>query len=678
MLKHMILALALGVIGLPGPAAADPPRPLTVHVAPDGSDTNPGTRARPFATIRRGLDAVRAARREAGTADVSANVLVHGGTYSLTAPLVLGPEDSGTAAAPLVIAAAPGEAPVVSGGRRIGGWKEVSVAGRKLWAADVPDVKDGRWYFHELWVNGRRRTRARHPNDGFLKIAGVPDAPRGTPFDKGQDRFQFAAGDLKRWDNLADVDVVVLHYWVVSRRAVEGLDEKGRMVTLAGKSHLSFLDGSEPARYYVENALELLDAPGEWYLDRKAGVLYYAPMAGEAMATAEVVAPVLARLVTFAGRPDEKRYVEHVTLRGLTFAHAEWWPERAAATDEQAAVIVPAAVHGDGMHHCALEDCAVAHVGTYAVHLARGCRDNRVVGCDLFDLGAGGVRVGETVVRDDEAQQTHGNAVTDNHIHDAGRVFHQAVAVWVGQSYANRVAHNHVHDLYYTGISCGWTWGYGKSLARDNLIAFNDVHDLGKGWLSDMGGVYTLGAQPGTVVRGNVFHDIAGYRYGGWGIYFDEGSTGIVAENNLVYRTTHGGFHQHYGKDNVVRNNVFALGRDAQLERTRAESHRSFTFERNVVYYRTDKLLAGKWDDDQVALDNNLYWRDGGAVRFGDQSWEAWRSRRRDGHSLVADPLFADPDRGDFRLKPGSPAEKVGFKTPDLSGVGPRAAGKRD
>jgi len=177
-----------------------------------------------------------------------------------------------------------------------------------------------------------------------------------------------------------------------------------------------------------------------------------------------------------------------------------------------------------------------------------------------------------------------------------------------------------------------------------------------------MGGIYTLGVQPGTIIRSNVFHDIAGYRYGGWGIYFDEGSTDILAENNLVYRTTHGGFHQHYGRENVVRNNIFALGRDAQIQRTRPEPHQSFTFERNIIYGREGNLLAGNFSDFHFAFDHNLYWREGGGdIRFANLSRDEWREQGMDQHSLIADPKFVAPEKGDFRLQPDSPALKLGF-----------------
>src|ERR1051326_4129654 len=165
-----------------------------------------------------------------------------------------------------------------------------------------------------------------------------------------------------------------------------------------------------------------------------------------------------------------------------------------------------------------------------------------------------------------------------------------------------------------------------------------------------MGGIYTLGRQPGTTIRNNLWHDIPGILYGGLGIYFDEGSSGITAESNVVYRTTHGGFHQHYGKTNVVRNNIFAFARDHQLQRTRPEPHNSFNFQTNIVYFDSGALLTGDWSDNNYQMDSNIYWdaRTGaspGSLRFAGATLEAWRARGHDHESLVADPLFVGPQK---------------------------------
>ncbi len=650
-MKSLPYLTASVVLLLLGAARAD------FHVAVNGSDQNPGTADKPFATLEHARDAVRALKHEGDL-----RVLLHDGTYPLTAPLVFTAADRQT-----IYEAAPGSKPVLSGGRRVTGWKEVTVAGHTLWAAELPGVKEGKEYFRQLWVNGQRRTRARHPNTGFLKIEALPETVKTGNREPGQDRFTFAPGDLKAWNNLKDVEVVALHLWVGVRLPVKSVDEEPRLVTFERKSRRPLKDGKEPARYWVENALELLDSPGEWYLDRSSGLLYYWPLPGERLDQIEAIVPRLPNLLRLDGP------ITSLTFRGLTFAHTEWAASRDAA-DMQASAEVPAAIQCQGTRGCTFENCTIAHTGGYGLALGRGCKSNTIKDCEFTDLGAGGIQVGEMAVRDNAEEQASGNILSDNHIHDGGRVFPQAVGVWIGQSPGNQVVHNHIHDLYYTGISVGWTWGYGKSLARDNLIAFNHVHDLGKDWLSDLGGIYTLGMQPGTKIVNNVFHDIAGHQYGGWGIYLDEGSTDIVAENNLVYRTTHGGFHQHYGRDNVVRNNLFALGRDAQLQRTRVEPHRSFTFEHNIVYWTEGKLFAGKWEDGGVALDHNLYWHAGGDVRFGSLTLEQWQARGKDQHSRIADPLFVNPGKADFRLKEGSPAEKVGFHLPDLSTVGTRPA----
>jgi hypothetical protein len=188
-----------------------------------------------------------------------------------------------------------------------------------------------------------------------------------------------------------------------------------------------------------------------------------------------------------------------------------------------------------------------------------------------------------------------------------------------------------------------------------------------------MGGIYTLGNQEGGIIRSNRFHDIAALKYGGWGIYFDEGTTHLLAENNLVYRTTHGGLHQHYGRENTVRNNIFAFGRDAQIQRSRVEDHESFNFERNIVLWDHGALLAGDWHQLNVRFNHNTYWHNPpDEIRFADRKWEEWRKAGMDADSKIADPHFVNPAGDDFRLTSESAAALAGFHPFDLSGVGPR------
>ena len=150
------------------------------------------------------------------------------------------------------------------------------------------------------------------------------------------------------------------------------------------------------------------------------------------------------------------------------------------------------------------------------------------------------------------------NIVDNNLIHDGGKIDPGAVGVWIGRTSYNRVSHNEICDLCYTGISVGWSWGYAPPSAHHNLVELNHIHDIGRGLLGDMGGIYCLGDSPGTVLRNNLVHDVYDYHTGALAIYTDEGSTGIVIENNIGYGTTYANFHQHYGRENVVRNNICA------------------------------------------------------------------------------------------------------------------------
>ncbi|MGB9678204.1 MAG: right-handed parallel beta-helix repeat-containing protein, partial [Candidatus Ratteibacteria bacterium] len=308
---------------------------------------------------------------------------------------------------------------------------------------------------------------------------------------------------------------------------------------------------------------------------------------------------------------------------------------------------------------------------------SKGCQNNKIINCKIYDLGGGGIKIGERIIREEEKLQTYGNEIKGCVIKDGGKIFHSAVGIWIGQSYKNLIENNQIYNFYYTGISIGWTWGYGKSLAGQNIVKFNKVHHIGKKKdgdgpiLSDMGGIYTLGIQDGTLISNNIFYDIYGYKYGGWGIYFDEGSTHIIAEKNLVYNTTHGGFHQHYGKENIVRNNIFAFGKEQQIQISRPENHRRFTFERNIVVGNTERWIYGAIDFNFV-FNNNLYFRINGKDikiveregKYGEgkvYNLKEWKEKGMDTDSIIKDPLFYDMKNFDFRLKDNSPAFKIGF-----------------
>ena len=654
------------------------------YVSPEGSDNWSGELAAPnrtatdgpFATPERARKAVRQLKRSAGgRVHRPVTVFLRGGTYFLAEPFMLTPQDSGVPGSPVTYAAYRKEKPVISGGRALKGWKPTKVNGRRAWVLEIPQVRQGNWFFRELWVNGRRCGRSRHPKKGYLHVADAPDAGDETKWNEGQWRIRCHRGDLKPLRTVRNAELVLMTRWVESHLPIKQIDRRRRLVSF-GKRSVFRPEAGDP--YYVENVREALNAPGEWYVDAEAGRLYYLPRRGESIRKCEVIAPFLEQLVLLRGRPERGRHVEHVVFRGLTFSHAESWftegfkgrPRDADVGGmPQAAVGLPGSVWAEGARHCAFMKCVFTHMGTYAAELSRGCKHNRVVDCEMSDLGAGGVLVGEQLIRRSESSHTHSNEIVGCHIHDGGLLFHSAVGVWIGQSYNNRLARNHIHDFYYTAISVGWTWGYRRSLANENVIERNHVHHIGVRSdgdgpiLSDMGGIYTLGVQPGTVVRLNEFHDIAGVRYGGWGIYFDEGSTNILAENNIVYRTTHGGFHQHYGKENIVRNNVFAYGRDAQIQRSRSEPHVSFSFERNIVLWCEGELLAGNLENFNLIFDRNLYWcEDRRSVKVLGLSWEQWQAKGMDRSSLIESPGFVAPEKGDFRLQRTSPARRLGFR----------------
>lgn len=655
---------------------------VTLHVSPGGSDANNGmTVAQALASPAGARDRVRALRT-GDRAGAPVHVLFHAGVYGLAETFVLEPRDGGTAEAPVVYEAAAGERVVWSGGTRLDAFSD---DGDGTWSCALPAwaAAGDAPAFRSLWIADERGAWAGHPEPGhFLHIESIPESDRGAKWTDGPRAFTYAPADAAIWERVAPgAEVVTFTRWVDTHLRVAAIDRSARTVRFTSPNAFELQPGD---LYRIEGAPGLLDAPGEWCTGAEGRLRLRA-----AAAPAAVVAPRLSTLLRIAGDAAGGHLVEHVTFRGIAFEHARWWFDAGSAVTwpskdvigfVQAAFGAPGAIVADGARHLSVEECQVAHVEAYGIELRAGCTGCAIRRCILRDLGAGGVKIGTPAIAA-PALVTQGNTVEDCTIADGGRIHHQAVGIWIGQSGGNHIAHNLIRDFDYTGISIGWTWGYGPSQAIGNIVEWNEVCNLGararnaEPPLGDMAGIYTLGTQADaavhTTIRRNYFHDIAG-RSIAWGIYFDEGSTGIVAEENVVLRTTHGSFHQHYGRDNTMRNNILLLGRDAQLWRTRREEHNSFTLERNIVVRATGALLQGDWSGGFVSRGNVFWSLDGKVVFPGGATLDAWARQAGDQGSVVADPHAMPDSSTPWTLGAGSGAAVVGFVPFDLTGVGPR------
>ena len=661
------------------------------------------------------LEKIRAAK---GQGDTSAwTVRVKPGHYALRETLVFTPADSGTKDAP-VSWVGEGEA-VIAGGTEIKGWTQDAPG---VWSAAIPVAPDGRpAYFEQLWVNGRRADRARLPNTGYFNIrrpAIAPDAAvKGRYVENATITNTEVAvlADLPK-DELPYAQMCVVHKWSFARRIlreVDAMTTNGLTVRTWSPSPWNRWQNwnEKETLVHFENVRTAFDAPGEWFYDVKAAKVLYRPLPGEDMAKATIVAPSakISQLVAFRGDPDKGAYVHDVSFRNITFAHSDVTPSSGTAIraehpaaefvggglgpteswQHQAASGSDGAVTLQGAQRISFEGCRVRNTGNYAMRFNDGCTSNRVVGCTLFDLGAGGVWMGsgvghvakgETmkrrVIKTLAPRSTAFNLIDNCTIRQGGRFNSEGTGVAYTHVSDSKVLHCEIHDFFYTGVSVGWTWGFQGSIAQRNEIAFNKIYDLGKGIMSDMGGVYTLGTSYGTTVHDNVVHDVWSYSYGGWALYTDEGSEGIVMERNLCWNTTDGGFHQHYGAGCIIRNNVFAwnkmLGAVRMARQVVQDIPCTLNFVNNIVLVREGPLVGrgprgvgGVWA-------NNLWWDVSGKPELDGLDWEKWAACGKETGGKYADPQFEDAAGYDFRLKSTSPAFALGFKAWDFTQAGLR------
>ena len=600
-------------------------------------------------------DAVRA-WRSAGHANEPATIRLTRGDYSLTEPLVLAAQDGN-----VTWEASDPDHTVISGGCRI---SDFAPAPAEIWHAKTE------LHFEQLFVNSHRAIRARSPAEGFFNIADVkqeeqPDGKARITIKVPGDAIAALPVDAAA---LHQVQILVFHKWDTSRYAVVSFDAAADTITVEGERMTTWNPWNTQSRFILENSQLMLIQPGRWFLN-PAGDISYIPLPGERIPKTELIAPIVEKFLEIDGASD-------LHFKGLRFYHARYQLPPAGCPPVQAAAKIGAAIELDGARNVTFENAEIAHTGNYGIWFRQGCRDCRIQHCLLEDLGGGGIRIGEMEIRDDAARQTGGIIADNNIIRGCGRVHPSAVGIWIGQSANNRITHNDISDTFYTGVSAGWTWGYGRSLATNNYIAFNRIHQIGQSVLSDMGGIYTLGVSPGSAEVGNVIYDVRAHDYGGWGIYPDEGSTGWQIESNLVWNCTcdrpqtGGAFHQHYGATNRIANNIFALSSGPPIQATRVENHLSFIFENNLIISSNTPFFTGPWNKIQFASRSNCFAYQG-APRplFPNGNLAAWHNTGHEAGSVLTNLEFHG-DWPDVTLPRRSPAFTTGFKMFDTKESG--------
>jgi len=730
--RRLLFVLSLvgaSLFALPGGrpiGAAEGPEPqATFFVATDGNDAWSGTLAAPsadrsdgpFATLEKARDALRAIDRQGRT--TPRVVMVRGGKYFLDDTLVLGPKDAGTAEAPVVFTAYPGEKPILSGGQKVTGWQPYK---DHIFVCDLPGSKGGKWKFRRLWADGKLQTRSRWPNfdpqhplrDGWAKADG-PAAP------DSQQAFRYRPGTfLRHWAKPTEGAVNIFYgnfgcIWGNDIIPIKSIDESKRIITLVRPTR----DFDRPswfwptpfqvdAPFVVENLLEELDRPGEWCLDSEEGKLYYWPPGGSVEGR-EIVAPKLDRLVAL-------HRTAFVTLRGFTFTETTDGDEpQAGGVEGLGAMFAMTGLRysGEALHlnraqRCLIEDNDFDSVGGNGIYLQGYNARNIVRRNQIGHAGANGIclggamgygdfltergslvhhpverrdKQGRTVVLDEgmNLENSHlqyplFNEIVDNRIHHTGEINRFTAGIFLALSEDNVIGHNSIHDVPSHAIELG------SSGQSRNIIEYNDIRRTCQ-WADDTGAINCWAdAQPRDAARqGHIIRCNRIVESGGHGIYLDDYSSNCFVYGNVIIRPAEMGIHIHGGKNNVVENNLFIGVRnllaydDAVSGRTpdMAGYSRGNRFCRNICVGCQDKVLHHftDWTERTVAQsDDNLFFDAPDAASY----LEIHRKMGYELHSIVADPLFVDAARGDYRLQSGSPALELGFQSIDFRRIGPR------
>jgi hypothetical protein len=546
-----------------------------LYVSVSGSDSGPGTREMPFKTIEKAQSKVRELT-SSGTAK-NITVIIGKGTYRLDKPLVMDQSDSYPEGFTVRFRGAADGDVMISGGYEIKGWEK---SDNSLWAAHLNLRDAGIDEFRELFIDGQRAARARHPDSGFLRVASA-GADRRT-------NFSYTKGDFPIPDDPREVELIMLHDWSITRIGLSGIDTLKRIITASdtvGAKGIDFfkIDNWEKhPRYFLENSLCFLDSDNEWYYDNKKSILFLRLSSNSSPDDRKIVIPVVGEnLLCLNGSMTKK--IRNIHFENITFSYCSWNLQGGRYAGIQACFYdspgdtavwssVPAAVEARWTENCSFDGCSFLHLGGSGLRFGTGSVNCTINNCRFEDISGNGVMIGEGRDRKVDGslwwekvpdQVAYGNKIGSSVITACGRQFYGAVGIWYGLTAQTAILNNHVYDLPYTGISAGWMWSPVPTPCRENRIEGNHIHNVMQ-ILSDGGGIYMLGLQKGSRIIRNHIHDIplnAG-RAESNGMFLDEGTADVEISNNLVYKIAKSPLRFHKAQVNNVRDNILSCSDD--------------------------------------------------------------------------------------------------------------------
>ena len=511
--------------------------------------------------------------------DRDIKVILKEGTYFLSKTLVFDELNGGSLNNPISYEGMPGKNVVLSGGKNLSGWKDID----GIWQIEIPDMES----IEQLYVDGIRAVRARIPNKDedparwYMDSINVVKDREDKTFLQVDlwIREQYKIPDLSKG---GDFEIIIFKDWATLRKQVAAYDpESGR---LALKPPFALFDGNYNgllAPYlnrftgYLEGHPAFIDQDGEWAFDKKQKILYYKPLPDQTLEDIEIIIPYFSQLLRLAGSQEQR--VQNLHFKNIHFAHSAYLLPAFGHDGRQACfyynqgtgipldeALIEEAIRIEWAENCSIENCWVEHTGANGIYVTTGSKDILIDQTILEDIGGNALMIGMAKDTGFESEELVKEIRFSNGIvRHGGRHYDSAVGIWMGFCRDCQITDNEVYDLPYTGISVGWQWNPKPTSSGGNLIEGNHIYQVMQ-MLGDGGGIYTLGFQPGSVIRNNEIHDILrselNHASPNNGMFIDEGSKGYLVEGNHIYRVSHTCIRGHRAAGVELRNNHFEPG----------------------------------------------------------------------------------------------------------------------